>query len=377
MMADGPRRPVLRRPEAGPRVRQEPEAGPRVRQEAVDYCLGGAGDERTVVCNVERLDRLLFVPRVLRDVSEVDTGTCVAGGRISAPILVAPMGLQGLFHPEGELATAAAAAAAGLGHCLSTFCTSDPRAVTDGAGPGLRWRQVYVLRDWGLTRDLIAESEELGFQAIVCTVDVPIVGRRSRDENNGFDRFAAAPPALIRTRRFARLLAERGSTARELLAEVFPNPSFTWDDVATVVESTTLPVVVKGILHPDDACRAIAMGAAGVVVSNHGGRQLDRSISSIDALPCVHDAVAGRIPVYFDSGVRHGTHIAKALALGARAVLVGRPVLMALAEGGRQRVTEVLETLTGQLVETMQLVGARTAEDLGGVDIRFATEAER
>ena len=119
------------------------------------------------------------------------------------------------------------------------------------------------------------------------------------------------------------------------------------------------------------------MGAAGVVVSNHGGRQLDRSISSIDALPCVHDAVAGRIPVYFDSGVRHGTHIAKALALGARAVLVGRPVLMALAEGGRQRVTEVLETLTGQLVETMQLVGARTAEDLGGVDIRFATEAER
>ncbi len=330
-----------------------PEAGPRVSQEAVDYCLGGAGDEQTVVCNVERLDRLLFVPRVLRDVSEVDTGTYVTGGRISAPILVAPMGLQGLFHTEGELATAAAAAAVGLGHCLSTFCTSDPRAVIDGAGPGLRWRQVYVLRDWGLTRDLIAEAEELGFQAIVCTVDVPIVGRRSRDENNGFDRFAAAPPALIRTRRFARLAAERGSTARELLAEVFPNPSFTWDDVATVVGSTTLPVVVKGILHPDDA-RSHSDGSG-------WRRRLQPRRATARPLDKQHRCA----------------DIAKALALGARAVLVGRPVLMALAEGGRQRVTEMLQTLIEQLVETMKLVGAGTAEDLGGIDVRFATEVER
>lgn len=351
-------------------------APPGVCPEALDYCLGGAGDEQTASRNVERLDRLLFVPRVLRDVSNVTTRASVTGGTISAPILVAPMGLQSLYHPAGEVETAAAAASAGLGHCLSTFCTSDPRAVVCGAGPGLRWRQLYVLRDWELTRELIAEAEELGFQAIVCTVDVPAVGQRRRDEDNRFDRFAAAPPALITNHRFTSMLAERGGTARDLLAEVFPNPAVTWDDVTAVLESTTLPVILKGILHPDDARKAVARGAAGIVVSNHGGRQLDRSVSSIEALPRICEVVGGRIPVYFDSGVRHGAHIAKALALGARAVLVGRPVLLALANGGRPRVIETLATLTGELVATMRLVGARTLADLAQVDIHPATEAE-
>jgi isopentenyl diphosphate isomerase/L-lactate dehydrogenase-like FMN-dependent dehydrogenase len=334
---------------------------------ALDYCFGGAGDERTMAANVTALDRYALVPRVLPD-GEVTLRAAVVGGQLEAPILVAPMSLQALLHPDAEAATAAAAARAGLGYCLSTFSSLPAAEVVARAGPGLRWFQLYILRDRQLTRDLVAQAEDLGFAAIVCTLDVPAVGQRSRDLSNSFDRFAAAPPALIRSRRFGELAASGGGTARSVLDQVFPNPECSWDDVAELVAATKLPVLLKGILHPGDARRAVAVGAAGVVVSNHGGRQFHRSVTSVAALPRVCEAVGETIPVYFDSGVRDPVHIAVALALGAQAVLLGRPVLAALASGGAERVTALLRDFAVQLTHVMRLAGAASPAGLRGIE---------
>jgi isopentenyl diphosphate isomerase/L-lactate dehydrogenase-like FMN-dependent dehydrogenase len=334
---------------------------------ALDYCMGGAGDERTMHRNTELLDQLVLVPRMLRAEPEPVLRTSVVGGEIAAPVLVSPMGLQALAHPAAEAATAAAAAGLGLGHCLSTFSSVSPADVVSQAGPGLRWFQLYILRDPGLTAYLVGEAERLGFAAIVCTLDVPVVGRRTRDETNGFDRFAVAPPAVVRAAPFRALQAERGCSAKQLLDAVFPNPSCTWDDVATLIGSTDLPVLLKGILHPADARRAVAVGAAGIVVSNHGGRQFDRSVTSVEALPGICQAVDGAIPVYFDSGVRDAAHIAVTLALGAEAVLVGRPVLVALAAAGPEGVSALLRDLTADLGQIMRLVGAASPRELRDV----------
>ncbi|WP_165975546.1 alpha-hydroxy acid oxidase [Actinomadura rubrisoli] len=336
---------------------------------AVDYCLGGAGDESTVGRNTAAIDRLVFVPRVLRAPGEPDLSVRVTGGELAAPLLVSPMGLQGLYHRGAEVETARAAASLGLGHCLSAFSSAGPAEVAAGAGPGLRWRQVYVLRDWELTRHLVEQAEEGGFRAVVCTVDVPVVGRRDRDRANGFDRFSVEPPAIVHSAAFKRLHRERGGDPRDVLDSVFPYPESTWDDVGRVIASTGLPVLVKGILHPDDARRAHELGAAGVIVSNHGGRQLDRCVSSIEALPAVHRAVGDVIPVYFDSGVRTGTHVALALALGARAVLVGRPLLLALAAGGEEQVAARLEDMVSDLGHTMRLVGAASPAGLRRINV--------
>jgi isopentenyl diphosphate isomerase/L-lactate dehydrogenase-like FMN-dependent dehydrogenase len=338
---------------------------------AADYCFGGAGDESTMARNEAVLDRYVLVPRMLRGTARPRLATEVAGGRIEAPLFVAPMGLQGLLHPDAEAATAAAAAAAGVGFCLSTFCSRTPDEVVSAAGPGLRWFQLYVLREPQLTEHLLDEAARLGFDAVVCTLDVPVVGRR-RVVAGGFDRFAAAPPGLVRSAPFRELAARLGLPAEAVLDRVFPYPECTWADIAALIASTPLPVVLKGILHPDDARRAVDIGAAGVVVSNHGGRQFDRSITSVEALPGVLDAVGGARPVYLDSGVRTATHAAVALALGARAVLLGRPVLAALAEGGRDAVTAVLRSVVDDLAHVMTLVGATRPADLARADAVLA-----
>lgn len=335
---------------------------------ALDYCFGAAGDERTMHRNVAALDRYSFIPRMLRG-ADVSARVRVSGGEIAAPILVAPMGLQALLHPDAEAATAAAAAQVGVGHCLSTFSSLSPAEVVGRAGPGLRWFQLYILTDPGLTAELLAEAVSLGFAAIVCTLDVPVVGRRTRDASNSFDRFAAAPPALVRTRRFTELVAAAGASPRAMLDQVFPNPACSWDDIAALIASTELPVLLKGILHPADALRAVQLGAAGIIVSNHGGRQLDRSVTSAEALPRVCDAVGDAVPVYLDSGVRDGRHVAVAIGLGARAVLVGRPVLAALAAGGQERVAVRLRALADQLIHVMRLVGAAAPAELGRAEL--------
>jgi isopentenyl diphosphate isomerase/L-lactate dehydrogenase-like FMN-dependent dehydrogenase len=335
---------------------------------AFDYCNGGAGDESGLRRNIERLDAITFVPRVLRDVSRPDTAVEVLGSRLSAPLLVAPMGLQALCHPEAEVATAAATWSLGLGTCLSTFSSRSVEEVTAG-GAGPLWQQIYLLRDRSVSWSLVERAEAAGATALICTADVPVAAARRRDIRNGFRRFEAAPPALIHDPRFTELLAARqrqdpAFPPATLVDELFPDPAVTWDDLAELRSRTRLPVILKGVLHPRDAARAVDAGVDAVLVSTHGGRQGDRHIAAIDALPGVLAAVADRVPVLLDSGVRRGSHIVAALALGATAVLVGRPVLWGLATLGQAGVRTVLETLIDEMTRTMRLLGASRISDL-------------
>ncbi len=335
----------------------------RVPAHALDYCLGAAGDERARDGNVAAFDALALVPRVARAVGEVELRTPVTGGVLDAPLLVAPMGLQALLHPRAEAATAAAAARAGIGFCLSTFSSVGPGDVVAAAGPGVRWFQLYILKDRGLTRHLAEQARGHGFSAIVCTLDVPAAGHRPRDLANGLDRFAAAPPALASDPRLLEFSRGLGLPAKDAIGRLFPNPDCDWDDVSDVISAAGLPVLVKGVLHPDDARLARDAGAAGVVVSNHGGRQLDRVIPSAEALPRIRAAVGDGLPVYVDSGVRRPAHVAAALALGADAVLIGRPVLMALAAGGQDLVETYLRDFIAQLADVMRMAGVTSVKD--------------
>ncbi|MER5887197.1 alpha-hydroxy-acid oxidizing protein [Streptomyces sp. NPDC001941] len=335
---------------------------------AFDYCAGGAGDESGLRRNVERLDALTATPRVLRDVSRRSTGVEVLGRRLAAPLLVTPMGLQALCHPDAEAATAGAADSLGLGFTLSMF-GSRPVEEVARCAPGL-WQQLYLLRERSVSWSVLRRAEEAGAGAIVCTVDVPVVGRRDRDARNGFRRFDAAPPALVRDPCFLDLLEHRrrdtpSLTAAGLVSQLFPDPSVSWADLAALRSRTRLPLVVKGVLHPHDAVRAVDAGADAVQVSTHGGRQSDRHLAAVDALPGVVDAVGDQVPVLFDSGVRSGAHVATVLGLGARAVLVGRPVLWGLASGGREGAARALETIVTGLDHSMALLGAPSVADLG------------
>jgi 4-hydroxymandelate oxidase len=343
----------------GPRLAELARAA--MAPQAYDYCAGAAGDQATVARNVAALDALLFTWRVLGGAAAPRTRVRVPGGELAAPLVVAPMGLQGLCCPDAEVAGAAAAAELGLGHCLSMFA-SRPVEEVAGAGPGVRWQQLYLLRDRELTRAHLDRAEAAGCAAIVVTVDVPVVGRRTLDRRNSFDRFAAAPPALLAYPEFAG--ADRG------LAGVFPDARQTWADIAWLAGRSALPVLVKGVLDPRDARLAVRAGAAGVVVSNHGGRQLDRCVPAIGALGAVVAAVPPDLPVFFDSGIRRGSHIAAALALGARAVLVGRPVLWGLAVAGREGARVVLTALADDLRHVMTLVGAESVEALREIELR-------
>ena len=361
---------------------------------AYDYCAGAAGDEATVARNVAALDARLLTPRVLAPPAGPGAlRVAVPGGHLDAPVLVAPMGLQALCCPAAEVASAAAAASLGLGFCLSMFSSRPVEEVAAHAGPGLRWQQIYLLRDRGVTDSMVARAVAASASALVVTVDVPVVGRRTRDLRNRFDRFASAAPAIVADPCFRRLLASRDGAAGDgttsdgvagggvagggaagdgegrLLAELFPNPGATWSDVERLVRRAGVPVLVKGVLDAGDARLAVAAGAAGVIVSNHGGRQFDRCIAAIDGLAPVVDAVGGEVPVLFDSGIRRGSHMAVALALGARAVLVGRPVLWGLAVAGEAGARLVLRTLVDDLAHVRDLVGPLDCLPVPGLPI--------
>lgn len=322
------------------------------------YYAGGAGDERTLRDNVAAYARHRLLPRVLVDVSDVTTATTVLGGEVASPILVAPTALQRLAHPDGEPATARAAAAAGTVFTLSTLATSRPAEV---AVPGARqWFQLYVLKDRGVSQALLDEAVAHGFEAIVLTVDAPRAGRRERDLRTGF----AVPPTVDTPALRAALGGGACPTPQEFFALV--DPTLTWRDLERLAADSPVPVIVKGVHAPDDARRAVEHGAAAVIVSNHGGRQLDTVPATIDLLPAIAEELAGGpAEVYVDGGIRRGTDVAVALARGARAVLVGRPVLWGLACGGEAGVRRVLALLEDELRLALTLLGAPSPAHVG------------
>ncbi|HWN21583.1 MAG TPA: alpha-hydroxy acid oxidase [Gaiellaceae bacterium] len=328
----------------------------RLEPGAFGYYAGGAGDELALAGNVEAWRRLRLRPRVLVDVSEVSTATTVLGTQVSMPLLVAPTAIQRLAHPDGEPGMARAAAAAGTLMCLSTIATATLEEVADAAPGAPRWFQLYVFRDRGVTRDLISEAAARGYGAIVLTVDAPRLGRRERDLRTAF-----RVPEEIRVPSFAAALAAsdvgkwEGATPLELLSAI--DPSLTWGGLQEVRSLSPLPLVLKGIQTAEDAALACEHGVDAIVISNHGGRQLDTVAPTAELLPEIVDAVAGRIEVYVDGGIRRGSDVVKALALGARAVLAGRAPLWGLACDGEAGAQRVLELLRDEIELSLALCG--------------------
>jgi len=334
----------------------EPLARAAMDPAAFDYYAGGAEDELTLAENRRAFERWGLVPRVLVNVERVDTSTSLLGLRLPFPIALAPTAFNKLGHSEGELAAARAAGAAGTLMCCSTI-SSTTLEDTSAAATGPLWFQLYVYRDREVTRDLVARAEAAGFRALVVTVDTPRLGRRERDLRNVF----TLPPDvnIVNLQRYHSTNAAGLSHApgfREYVHTLLDS-SLTWDAIEWISSLTRLPVLVKGVIAPADAEHAVLHGASGVVVSNHGGRQLDGVIASIDALPPVVERVSGRVPVVVDGGIRRGTDVFKALALGASAVLIGRPYLWGLAAAGQEGVARVLEMLQAELELTMALSG--------------------
>jgi isopentenyl diphosphate isomerase/L-lactate dehydrogenase-like FMN-dependent dehydrogenase len=325
---------------------------------ALGYFAGGAGDELTLRENAAAFARLKLRPRMLVDVSGASPATTVLGRDVSMPVLVAPTAIQRMCHPDGEAATARAAAAVETVMTLSTIATATPAEVAEAAPGAPRWFQVYCFEDEGVTRALIEQAVEHGYEALVLTVDAPRAGRRERDLRTGFE-----VPAEVTIPSVAAALGHPASLS---IAEIFAmlDVTLTWRDLDRIRGLSDLPLLVKGILTEEDARLACDAGADGVIVSNHGGRQLDGVHAAIDALPEVVDAVEGRAEVLVDGGVRRGTDVVKALALGARAVMVGRPVLWGLAAGGEDGVRHVLELLRAEVELALLLCGCPTPADV-------------
>jgi len=331
---------------------------------AYGYFAGGAGDEHTLRVNVAAFARWELRPRVLVDVSEVSTTTTVLGTELSMPLLVAPTAFQRLADPEGELATARAAAAAGTAMCLSTLSSVSPAELAAVAPGAPQWFQLYWSQDRGFTAELVAAVAEAGFRALVLTVDFPVAGRRERDLRAAF----ALPEDLPLPNLPVRL--EREDFHRELGAIV--DPALTWRDLEWLRSASDLPLVVKGLLTAEDALLAAEHGAAAVVVSNHGGRQLDGVPATLDVLPEVVDAVGERVEVLIDGGIRRGTDVLKALALGARATLAGRAIVWGLAAGGEEGVGQVLALLRNEIEVGLKLLGCASPAAVTKAHVRRA-----
>ncbi|HEX2205889.1 MAG TPA: lactate 2-monooxygenase [Longimicrobium sp.] len=383
----------------------EEEARKAMSPEAYAYVAGGAGAESTVRANRDAFERWRIVPRMLRDVSERDPSTELFGRRLAAPLLVAPVGVLELAHPEADLAVARAAAEAGVPMIFSSQASVAMETCAAAMGDAPRWFQLYWSKNDALVESFVARAEGCGCEAIVVTLDTTMLGWRTRDldlaylpflRGKGIAQYVSDPvfleslahplpsPAadakrtvnLSTLRAFVELTrahpgrfldnlrSKKPLAAVQQFIGTYSRPSLTWSDLPFLRSKTKLPIVLKGILHPDDARRAVDAGADGVIVSNHGGRQVDGAIASLDALPGVADAVASQVPVLFDSGVRGGADVFKALALGARAVCVGRPYVYALALEGAPGVLELLRNLAADFELTMGLAGCRAASEI-------------
>ncbi len=333
----------------------EAPARARMAGPSFDYVTGGAWDEITLAENVEAWRRFRFVPRVLRDVRTIDVGGTFLGRASSLPIAIAPMAAQAMAHPGAEAEMLRGAAAAGIPFILSTSSSMTMEEVAVAAPDAERWFQLYMIRDLAYSRTLVERAEASGYRAIVLTVDLPVLGFRERDRRSGFalpamphmDAADDAPPM-----RYGALEHERGI-------------GLTWDTLAEIQSWSSLPLVLKGILSADDARLAVQAGVDGIVVSNHGGRQLDRSVTSADVIAEIVAAVDGRCEVWADGGIRRGLDVVTALALGATGVLVGRPFYWALAAGGQAGVERAVAILRGELELALPLLGCTSMAEIG------------
>jgi 4-hydroxymandelate oxidase len=337
----------------------EPLARARLTESAYAYLAGGSGDEHTLRWNVDAWARIRLAPHFLVDVGATDTRLHLLGHDLAAPILLAPTAAHRLFHPDGEVETVRGAAAADTLYIQSTLATVGVAEV-GGAATGPWWFQLYIQRDRGFTRELLARAEDAGASAVVLTVDLPVLGARDTDRRHGFE----LPDGLD----YANLvgldaIADDLPPARRVYNTRI-DPTVTWTDLDWLRSVARVPLLVKGVLRSDDAVRAIDHGVDGLVVSNHGARNLDTVPATAEALPRVVEAVDGRVPVLVDGGVRRGTDVAKALILGATAVLVGRPYVWGLAVDGADGVKLVVDLLRTELEMAMCLLGAPTLADL-------------
>jgi L-lactate dehydrogenase (cytochrome) len=379
-------------------TRLEAEAEKVMRPDAFAYIAGGAGTGATMRANRAAFDSHRIVPRMLRDASRRDTTVELFGRRLASPFLLAPIGVAEMAHADADLATARAAAAEGVPMVFSNQASVPMERVAEELGDTPRWFQLYWSTSNELVESLVGRAEACGCEAIVVTLDTTLLGWRTRDLDIGFLPFlrgmgiaqytsdpvfqrlakdagaaprtpvdAPAPRPTPSALRVLMSLRKRRISREEVqrFTEIYSRPSLSWDDLPFLRERTKLPILLKGICHPDDGRRALDAGVDGLIVSNHGGRQVDGAIATLDALPAVAEAVGGRVPVLMDSGIRSGADVFKALALGARAVLLGRPYIYALALAGERGVRQVLRDLSADFDLTLGLAGYSAAADVG------------
>lgn len=351
-------------------MRFETLARPRLSQMAYDYVRSGGADEISMRENRAGFERLKLSPSVLVDVSQIDTRINLFGGEFESPILLAPVAYHRLYHPEGEIGTARGASAAGAGFVISTFTTT---AIDEIARNTQRpiWFQLYVQRDREFTKDMVQRAVASGCKAVCLTVDTPVLGNRYGQLAFGLPKelecvhlrgLTLSGAAVSQATRNQAIQGHK--TQRASIYDTLFDPSFNWNDLEWLRSVAGVPVIVKGVLSAEDGRLAVSCGADGVIVSNHGGRNLDRVPATIDALPCVVEAVAGRIPVMLDSGIRRGTDVLMALALGAKAVFIGRPYIYGLALGGARGVERVISILRDELERAMALTGRRSIAEI-------------
>ena len=339
--------------------------------EAYDYVAGGAGSEDTMRANREAFRRWRIVPRLLRDVAGRDLRVEVLGQPLNAPVLLAPIGVLSIVHEGAEVAVARAAAALGVPMILSTASSRSIEQVAEANGEANRWFQLYWPKSNDFAASLVRRAEAAGYSALVVTIDTYLLAWRDRDIDNAYLPFLYGEGLAnyFSDPVFRAALDEppEANPRQAILyfAQQFGNASLTWDNLSFLRQHTRLPILLKGILHPDDARKALDHGVDGLIVSNHGGRQMDGGLAALDALPPIVEAVQGNMPVLFDSGIRRAADVLKAVALGARAVLLGRPYVFGLGVGGEQGVQDVVLNLLADLDLTLGLAGCRSFADVG------------
>ena len=339
---------------------------------AYDYIAGGASGERTMRANLAAFDRWRIVPRMLRDVSQRELSIELLGHTLPAPVLLGPVGVQGILHADAELASARAAAALGVPFVLSTLSSRSMEDAAHAMGNAPRWFQLYWGKDHELTSSMLRRAKRSGYSALVVTLDTAMLGWRERDLQHPYLPFLLGQGLAnyftdpVFRSRLSETPEGDPAAAIRLWATLFSNTALTWSDLDWLRRQTRMPILLKGILHPDDARRGLDSGVDGVIVSNHGGRQVDGAIAALDALPAVAAAIQQKIPVLFDSGIRYGSDAIKALALGARAVLLGRLYLWGLAIAGEQGVRDVVQNFLADFDLTLGLSGYKSCCELDG-----------